>query len=462
MNKIEQRYYVVVELKLLSPLAVANGESENTDADVVRSAGGEAFLPGTSIAGVFRAYIEQKKNVAGLMGYSSDADGRMSSLFINDAYFKEPRVSVRDGVSLENRIAKPGGKFDFEIIETGATTTLFMEYVKRENDTLDGLALIARMIYGMDSGEVRFGAKKNRGLGSVEVTGVYKAEFDSGKRKEWLDFCGKDDRIAAIRKEEYKWNDWKEQGKPENGQYVTLVMPLKLEGGISIRKYSAEPEKADFEHITCNGEPVIPGSSWNGAIRARIDEILEELLEELQARDKEDGVRAIVKEWFGYVEPKKEDAGKGQLGHADKRSNEDSNEEKKKTVRQSNIIFGESILEGSTKLVATRNKINRFDASTVNGALYTETAYFGGKTKLCVKIRKTDGYKALLGMMLLVLDEIGGGYIAVGGQTSVGRGIFSLDGKDMLKILPEGTENKDEALRALYSELCSIKGRHAD
>ncbi len=464
-NKIIRRCYVAAELELRSPLAVANGENENTDADVVRSAGGEAFLPGTSIAGAFRAYIEQRKNAAGLMGYSKDADGRMSSLFINDAYFKEPKVSTRDGVSLKDRIVKPGGKFDFEMIETGATTTLFMEYVKREKDTLDGFSLIARMIYGMDSGEIRFGAKKNRGLGSVKIVQTYKAEFDSGKRQEWLDFCRDGSDIESMQEEKCgweKWEEWKEQGRPENNQYVTLAMPYQLKGGISIRKYSAEPEKADFEHITCNGKPVIPGSSWNGAIRARIDEILEEL------GCSGEGRRRIADEWFGYVR---------QGGKEEEKKEEKEEEKKKETARQSNIVFGESILEGATRLVATRNKINRFDASTVDGALYTEMAYFEGETKLCVKIRKTGEYKALLGMMLLVFDEIGEGHLAVGGQTSVGRGIFSYrktDDKDSkseeggvlpkllsqeLEIQPAGAVDGDEALSEL-SELCStMKGQ---
>ena len=110
-----------------------------------------------------------------------------------------------------------------------------------------------------------------------------------------------------------------------------------------------------------------------------------------------------LNQWFGYV--------------------------KEKEAQQSFLIFGESVLKDGTKMLSTRNRINRFDASTVEGALYSEEAYFGGTTMLEIKIPKSEekNYKAAAGLMLLVADEIRNGYLAVGGQTAVGRGIFNGD-----------------------------------
>lgn len=416
MNKIQQRYYFAVNLELASPLSVANGEDRYTDADVVRSAGGEVFLPGTSIAGVFRAYMDQKEKNSEIMGFSEDKEGRMSALFIMDAFFEKTRVSVRDGVRLENHVAAHGGKFDFEIIETGAQTTVYLEYVKREDDAEDGVAWIARFIQGMDCGEIRFGARKNRGLGRVKVKEVYKAVFDSKSREEWTAFCREG---QPVRQPAYQWKDWKTLGLPQAEKYVTISIPLKLKGGISIRKYSAEPNKADFEHITCNGKPVIPGSSWSGAVRARANEILEEVGCGGEKR------RMLTDAWFGYV--------------------------KENDACQSSVIFGESILEGATRMAATRNKINRFDAATVDGGLYTEISYFGGTTSLQIMIRKKEGYEGLLGMMYLILDEIREGYLAIGGQTAVGRGIFKAAGEPEIKS--EHAVGREEALCWLNQEI---------
>ena len=96
----------------------------------------------------------------------------------------------------------------------------------------------------------------------------------------------------------------------------------------------------------------------------------------------------MINGWFGYVDVK---AGKG-----------------KKTAQQSMIVIGESVLKNSVPLVTTRNKINRFSAATVDGALYTEKAYFGGETQLEIKIRKDkeNCYQLLAAMLSFVAADI--------------------------------------------------------
>ncbi len=60
---------------------------------------------------------------------------------------------------------------------------------------------------------------------------------------------------------------------------VHIEVPLKMKGGISIRQYAAKKNEPDFVQLTDHGKPVIPGSSFAGAIRHRIKEILERLAE---------------------------------------------------------------------------------------------------------------------------------------------------------------------------------------
>ena len=138
-----------------------------------------------------------------------------------------------------------------------------------------------------------------------------------------------------------------------------------------------------------------------------------------------------LKEWFGYVE--------------------------KKEACQSNVIFSESILEYGTELQMTRNNINRWTGASVEGGLYTEKSYFNGTFDLEIKVRKNyykkdkEGnvlfmkddlarYENLIGMLLIVAKDIQKGYLAVGGQTAIGRGIFQ---KDKREIELSGTD-KDE------------------
>ena len=180
--------------------------------------------------------------------------------------------------------------------------------------------------------------------------------------------------------------------------FASIVFPLRLSGGISIRRYSARPGAADYETLTVNESDgnvsaVVPGSSWNGAIRSRAGEILSDF--------GVGNVTNILREWFGYVD------------------------EKERTAKQSQVYIRESLIRGGTELEMVRNKIDRFSGGMAEGSLYRERSYFEGDLKLELRIKKTcPDWKALCGLLLLTAKDIANGYLPVGGQTAVGRGIF--------------------------------------
>ena len=58
-NKVIKRIQYAVKIKLVSPLCIASGYSEITDKDVQRNAEGEVFIPGSSLAGAMRQYLEE-------------------------------------------------------------------------------------------------------------------------------------------------------------------------------------------------------------------------------------------------------------------------------------------------------------------------------------------------------------------------------------------------------------------
>ena len=117
------------------------------------------------------------------------------------------------------------------------------------------------------------------------------------------------------------------------------------------------------------------------------------------------------------------------------------------------VIVGESVIEGARALPVTRNKINRFSATTINGALYSEVAYFVGETVLELMVKKDDDgdYLSLLGILMLVTEDIQNGYVAVGGQTAIGRGIFAEDKNRSIQY--SEPVSKEACLSALYSVL---------
>lgn len=424
-NPIVSRKYYALKVELVSPLSISNGQNYYTDSDIMRNSKGEVFIPGTSLAGAFRSYLGDDKKQESIYGFSENEKGRMSSLYISDLYFDTRpdhaavRVSVRDGVALTEE-KQADNKFDMEIIESGACGIIYFHYIVRQNRYSNDQyeEAVDSLIQAIQDGTVRIGANKNRGFGRLKVNAVCVREFTAADVEENIAFKRSCNKIELY--EEMPYETWvKGRRKPEE-KYLRISVPLKLKGGISIRRYSTKPGQADFEHITCNRKPVIPGSSWNGAIRSSIREILKSLGHAEPEK--------IVEKWFGKAEIGKKDV----------------------SAVQSMIVFGESVIEGAEALPMTRNKVGRFDASAL--ALYSEIAYFGGHTVLEIMVRKDSDrdYLALLGILLFVIEDMQKGYLAVGGQTAIGRGIFEKD--------PEKEVEYSEAVsrEECLAELCSL------
>ena len=490
-RKILKRKCYAVLITLASPLCVSSGNNENTDKDVLRSADGEIFLPGSSIAGAWREFLGQKKNDDGILGFSEDEKGRMSPITISDLFLYKkhekqsekddstnngknvqedekqtkkvrPTVSVRDGVKLDED-KDVINKFDMEIVETGAEGILYFSCIEREKDPWDYDTAISDILKGMQTAEIRFGASKNRGMGRIRIKEVHESTFTKENVAEWIEFSHfrKDPEKYQTHESYEKWA----QSNASNrvSKYLTIKVPLKLRGGISIRKYSTKPLQADYEHITANGEPVIPGASWNGAIRSDVRSILNDL----GCRKTEQYLRT----WFGCIEddldggssgskrtlqPEEDGASKEPPAFTDALDSKDEDlyeaASVQEEVHQSRIVIGESILRGAVPVPMIRNKINRIDASTVDGALYSDISYYGGETDLCLMIRKDEGaeYKALIGVLDIVIKDIQEGYLPVGGLVSVGRGVFQPGDRPVEYSEPV---SRDVCMSKLYSLL---------
>ena len=411
-NKIIKRSYLVVEWNQKTPLCVSSGDNKYADNDVMRDFDGHPFIPGSSIAGALRNYLNDDKKV---FGYSEGEKGNMSPVYVSDFYYDEPdkkQFKVRDQIRVDKyKIAEDGAKFDMEVVEpendeNAVSGKLYFEIEQFQENAIDVLETLKKGIAGIHKGDIRFGLKKNRGYGEFRVLNVYEKTFDMNneeQKKAWLSFDVREYYKTGenITKSCLAMTDEKYES------FITLTIPLKLKGGISIRDYHAKKNEPDFAHITSAGHAVIPGTSWNGAIRHQCEAILEEL----QAAG---NIRAsMIDEMFGKVVVEK-----GQ----------------DKTAKQSSVVIGESRLKGLTDekpvfLTMTRNKIDRFDASTEKGALYTEKAVFSGQTELVIKVRKQEQWKWQVGMLLLVIQDIQQGYLPIGGQTAIGRGIFETNGE---------------------------------
>ena len=396
---MNRRYYCF-DIVLVSPLSLSSGLSENTDQDVLLDSRDKPYIPATSIAGVLASRLGKKEKER-LYGKIADEYSEKSHVLFYDAEYtgeSGPVISVRDSVALEEKVGKDGAKFDFEIVEPGAR---FKAYIELDDSvTAEDEKLIVNQLAALNSGILRFGHKTTRGYGQVSLEKVKRRAFDDVS--EWLKFDMYDEKC---------WADAEAVGLDVAADDTDIIeAELILKSALSIRSYTTEvaedgePAHPDYKYLSLrNGKPVIPGTTWAGVFRNSVADLL----------GMKKMISPLIKDNFGYVE-------------------EGSGESKK-----SKIAFAESVFEDGTyeKKLLTRNSIDRFSAATNDGALYTELTMYGGNTRLTITLKK-DTDSAVKAALIAALADLDNGFIAVGGLTAVGRGLFKvnklrLNGEDM-------------------------------
>lgn len=462
---IGKKYYRIA-FHNTSPLSIGSGESVVTDQDILLDSCGRPYIPGTALAGVYRSQLtsamDEKtlknyfgglavEEAAGLTGKAwktavKEGEDKESLFMIYDAVIapeslSKIRITKRDMVALDRyKTAINGAKFDVQILEPGVKFITYMEQNLTENCQEDVGGQVAR---AFQTGELRMGSKTGRGFGAVKADEIHVAEFSFRKEEKdkqtskkgnhtvydtarWLDFSMYDEPNGSCW-EKIAESDLPEVFTPANRLVITL--DLKQAGGISIRRYTTDENAADYEQLTImdpeKGEiPVIPGTSWAGAFRTQMRRLNPNLCQEA---------------FFGRV--------KDNVQHTDtgKENTKNQSEEYYKT----HVFFSESRIEDAKPVVYTRNAIDRFTGAAATGALYTEKTWFEGHTRLKIEYddwnvsdkagQEKKDQEVFLTVLAAAITDLKEGYMAVGGLTAVGRGLF-----ECTKITVQRGSNKPE------------------
>ena len=399
-----KRYYRL-ELDLVSGMNVGNGENENSDKDLLRDSRQVPFIPGSTMAGLYRAFFDAKtqetffgkeldRERLGQENYDNSLTD--SKVIVYDAVILEGkpyRVTKRDSVALDDyKTAVRGAKFDMEILEPGVRFVTFIEQNADSQAEVDMGAAIAAKIKTLG---LSAGGKGSRGMGRLmlaeENEAVKSDVFDlsvPAQKKNWLKF-------DMYRAEEPAWKvyDISKAQKAADASRGVITLRLRQKGGLSIRTYSTavstkDHPEPDYEQMAYGADgrdgPYIPGTSWAGAFRHH----MKKLGLPFDILDKEMGCAGDEK-------------------------------------RRSRTTFGESRIEGHTDKMITRNAIDRFSGGTVDGALYTEKSCFYGDTCLEIGYAKDCGEEFVKSLAASIVD-LHFGLLSVGGLTAVGRGLFEI------------------------------------
>lgn len=403
MNRVIKKVLYYVRIQFASPVSVTSGDGEITDNDVLRDYEDIPFIAGASLAGAFRDYLQILPGEDNIFGYANGSQGKISRIYISDLCFcGEVKIVSRDGVALsDKKSAITGAKYDMEAIDSGARGYFTMELVIREQDEEEVIRdQVHQILHGIKNGEIRLGCKKTRGYGEMELKSVCVKEFTAENMREYADAYVCDWSKLPDRKEEFL------KKSVNRKRSIDIEVPLRIQGGISIRQYAVKKGEPDFVHITANEKPVIPGTSFAGALRSRMKEILHLLNPQMDIQRVEEGIEQV----FGYAYDEK--------------------------AHRSNIVISESVIKNARKLTSARTAVSRFESSAKRGSLYTERMYVDGTLSLRIKLFETAAEKWAVGLLLLALRDMQRGYLPIGGETSIGRGILEADGSILIDGKP--------------------------
>lgn len=377
--------YYKLELKQTSPLHLSNGDSQNTDSDLMKDSRNLPFIPGTGLIGAMRDLLSEKEQNT-LFGWINGEEQQASRVIGSDAVLpaetteKDIHVTYRDGVSLDPfwGTAVKTAKYDLEVVETKKPYSAILEWTGETED--DSSIILDKLIDHVVATGLSLGGKVTRGYGAMQVS-AWKKEFHfPDDLPAWLTF---DPRNA-------KEDDWTPvKGKAIEEKYKEYEISFQVVGPIAIRVYSTEAGKADFNAMkSLNGQPVIPGTSWAGAFRHRMLEIAGELGIPQEKKDQIDA-------FFGKL---------------------------KDGMKRSAVTFSETEIEGGKQLEITRNALDRFTSGPAMTALFTAGYWYGGEGTLKIKIFRNESFNLAEQLLMASIRDLDIGLMTLGGNASTGLG----------------------------------------
>lgn len=386
------------ELVLKSPLLIGDGEGETSDnfrdVHVLKNQSDKPFIPGTSLCGVLRDWLENvsPKWTAKIFG---DMKEMQSSIQLNDIELVGGKVIARDGVRIDSLTGTgvDGGKYDFEVVERGAKGELKLlinlrgQHVAGKDSALEEILDVVRCLIRKLQDGIRLGALTSKGFGlcAVEKLDAIFCDFRNPVDvKAWL--TGK--KLAK------KFFVPTENVSTDEKSF-SVDADFAFKSSFIVRDY--EVNKADKEKnisaVTMKScaDFVIPGTSLKGILRHRAEYICDKL--------------GIDKNFL-----------EGLMGS--------STPDKK---IKSRFIVAESYIapKDFAEVDQTRTKIDRFTGGTLQGTLFTTKPAYQKSAdtptlKMHFEIRDANDFEA--GLAIFLLRDLWLGRVAIGGEKSIGRG----------------------------------------
>ncbi len=296
MSKDSIRGKLCIEghLVMKAPLLIGTGdkdEGNQTDIQILKDKDGRAFIPGTSLAGVLRQYVETESPRAAALLFGTDLEHPsayemelQSSTILYDVKLSNVTIVRRDSVNIDG-VTGTGiqhGKFDYEVIDQGAHGTFAAEILLRnihesERDLLQ--SALVRLANHLSDG-FHLGARTAIGFGKAVLEDINVDIYDFQKAGD----------TAAYFMNQPSPSHMLFQHTPSEHAYpaddFVVDADFMLSGGLMVRDSdkshleNGNSEEGKIDAIMMrdsDGNWRVPGASLKGVLRHRCEFILQSL-----------------------------------------------------------------------------------------------------------------------------------------------------------------------------------------
>ena len=310
------------DLVARTPISVGGlGAGEHVDLDVAVDGSGRFYIPGTSLAGPMRAWLEKNvestklvKELFGFIEQTGDG-GQASLLFVEDSFIEDSpaRGAIRErrhGIALREDTGTVADGFFYTrgLLPRGTRFPLEMELdidKSTELETEHPAGALALLLKALCEGKVRFGACKTRGMGALRLEDLrvdyYDFVRDPDALERWLALGGSsEDQLKAL--ERFGTPKRKKRRLFEILIHWRALSPVMVKAGRDGVETDMLPLMSGVGG-TGKIAPVIPGSSVKGALRAQAHRILHTLFDPKGEKTSEElGYLDLLDALFGSTE----------------------------------------------------------------------------------------------------------------------------------------------------------------
>lgn len=312
-REIHTRWKIKGTLQAETPIHVGGmGGDADTDLALAVNGCGQYYIPGTSLAGVFRNWMAREEgDIARLWGFQEQDRGQASFILIEDAevHLSHQTIEIREGVGIDRHrgTAADGAKYSRAILPKGVWFPLNLTLDCQKDETPDKLW---KLLLALEYGDLRIGAAKTRGLGKVrlEVTtihqqnlrdreGIFDVLLKGGESCQWQALKPQAYNPPAKLTLEIAWHPRDPVMVKTEGEGIAVdILPL-------------------VSQVNGRVQFVIPGSSIKGVLRAHAERIVRTVCAQPTPDNFLEQVKlGLVDELFGKAENSRTKHSEGKIG----------------------------------------------------------------------------------------------------------------------------------------------------